>query len=64
MFVVYYILLEMAVLVLEAVVYSIMLPKVSGGGVSVWKSVVYALVANAASFAAGLGLARVIPGIF
>ena len=82
-FVFYYVLLELLVLAIEAILYALVLPKVSqtiakaaieaaepGKKVSVPKTiqkrhaVIYAAVANVASFAIGLLLARMIPGIF
>ena len=62
-FVLFYILFEFIVFAIEAIVYAVALSKI-GTPVPVWKSVVYALAANALSFGAGLGLAIVIPGIF
>ena len=48
----------------EAVIYSVLLRKISEKAKPVWKCVVYALAANAASFGAGMCIAHVIPGIF
>ncbi len=62
-FVLFYILFELIVFVIEAAVYAVALSKI-GTPVPVWKSTVYALTANAVSFLAGLALAIVIPGIF
>ena len=64
MFVFAYILLELLVFIAEAVLYTALLRKFSGVPVPKWKTVLYALIANGASFAAGIGLARIIPGIF
>ncbi len=55
----YYVLWEILVFAIEAVAYSVVL---SRGGKS--KAVAYAFVANAVSFAVGLLLAHVIPGVF
>ena len=63
-FVTGYIMLEIAVFAVEAVIYSVLLRKISEKGKPVWKCVVYALAANAASFGAGMCIAHVIPGIF
>ena len=63
-FVFAFILLEIAIFIIEAILYSIFLRKLSDTPVPKWKPTIYALVANAASFAAGLILAYVIPGIF
>lgn len=63
-FVIFYVLLEIAVLITEAVVYSLNLKKRSQMDIPGWKPPVYALAANAVSFALGLGLAIWIPGIF
>lgn len=63
-FVISYILLEMVVFTIEAIVYKILIPRVSEkqqkGGKVIW----YALVANVVSFVAGFWLAQRIPGIF
>lgn len=59
-----YILLELVVFAIEAGVYGRLLPRRSGGQASRRKAVVYALTANAASFAAGWWLALHIPGVF
>lgn len=58
-FVFWYILLEIAVFVLEAVLYSRLLPHHSKR-----RTWLYALVANAASFGLGLMIARFIPTLF
>ncbi len=60
-FVVYYILGEIAVLAAEAVLYLLLSKKYN---FSKTRMVIYAFVSNAASFAAGLWLAKLIPGIF
>lgn len=59
-----YILLELAVFVTEAVVYSVFLNKLSGKPKGRGIAVVYALAANACSFAAGLALSKIIPSVF
>lgn len=58
-----YVLLEIAVFVLEAVLYTVYIKK-KAIEYSTKKATVYALVANSVSFAAGLVLAHVIPGVF
>ncbi len=63
-FVVFYLLLEIAVFVIEAILYGILFSKTSQMKISKVKSTMYALVANGCSFAAGFWLAKVIPGIF
>ena len=82
-FVFFYVLLELLVILIEAVLYVLVLPKMSqtitqekiaaadsGKKVSVPKTiqkrhaVTYAIVANIASFAIGLLIARLVPGIF
>ena len=60
-FVVYYILGELAVLAAEMILYLWLCKKYS---CSKTKMAVYAFVSNAASFAAGMWLAQMIPGIF
>ena len=56
--------LELIVLAVEVVLYTTFLHRISGNPDLRAKSAVYAVVANVASFAAGLGLAHLIPGIF
>ena len=63
-FVFYYILWEIVVFAIEAVAYAVVLTKISNGQVGKGKAVFYAFAANVVSFAAGLWLAQVIPGIF
>ncbi len=63
-FVFFYILLEIAVVIVEAIVYTLYLRKDGFQLIPRWKPSVYALVANAASFAVGLRLAFWLPGIF
>ncbi|MBR3762777.1 MAG: hypothetical protein IKK59_08595 [Lachnospiraceae bacterium] len=63
-FVFYYILLELLVFVIEALVYAVMLTRISNGQTGKGKVVFYAFAANAASFGLGLWLAQVVPGIF
>lgn len=59
-----YVLLEVCVCVGEALLYVYLLPQFSQKRAGVGRVVGYAVVANAASFAVGLGLAHLIPGIF
>jgi hypothetical protein len=63
-FVFFYVLLEIVVIIAEAVLYAIYLKKFGEKPVSRWKPIAYALVSNVSSFALGLGIARWIPGIF
>lgn len=63
-FVFYYILLELLVLAIEAVIYATVLGRKTLGGASKGKVIFYAFVANIASFAAGLWIAQHVPGIF
>ena len=63
-FVFFFVLLEIAVFVLEAVVYALLLKKFTAKTSDCFKTTAYAFVANAASFAAGLWLSHLIPGIF
>ncbi|HBK85530.1 MAG TPA: hypothetical protein DDZ53_05815 [Firmicutes bacterium] len=60
----FYILLEIAVVIVEAIVYTLYLEKGGVQPIPRWKPGLYALVANAASFAIGLKLAFWLPGIF
>lgn len=63
-FLFYFVILELAVLLAEAVLYAALLPKISGGSVSHRRAVVYAAIANLCSAAGGLLLAKVLPGVF
>lgn len=63
-FAVFYVLLEIVVFAIEAVLYCTVLKKASETKKSNWYYVIYSLAANSVSFAAGLLLARVLPGIF
>ncbi len=63
-FVFYYVLLEIFVLTIEAVIYAVILGKEKFGSVSKPRAISYAFVANVVSFAAGLWIARQVPGIF
>lgn len=56
--------LELIVLAVEVVLYTTFLYRISDNPHIRTKSAGYAVVANVASFAAGLGLAHLIPGIF
>lgn len=60
-YLIFFVLLEIAVFVVEAIVYSIFLRK---QGVPIWKSLLYALVANAVTAVAGFFLANWLPGMF
>lgn len=62
-FIFFYILFELIVFAVEAVVYCFLLRR-GAQKTPVWKCITYALVSNAASFAAGIALAVFIPGIF
>lgn len=59
-----YVLYELLVFAIEAVAYSVLLKKFSSKELKKGRAVGYAFVANAASFAFGLWLAHIIPGIF
>lgn len=63
-YIVTYILLELAVFVTEAVIYSVFLNKLSDKPKKRGIAVIYALAANACSFAAGLALSKIIPTVF
>ena len=60
----YFILFEIAVFAVEAAVYSLLLKKFSSKPAKRGKAAAYAFAANLASFATGLWLAHIIPGIF
>ncbi len=59
-----YVLFEIVVFVLEAVIYSIFINKISLKPKKVWLCVVYALVANVSSFALGAAIATYLPEVF
>lgn len=57
----FFALLEIAVTLVEAVAYCILLRK---NGVPIWKSILYAVVANAVTAVGGFFLAKWLPGMF
>lgn len=63
-FVVFYVLLEIVVFVIEAMLYSRILKKNSEKPKQKWFYWLYALIANAVSFGAGIVIAQILPGIF
>ncbi len=63
-FVVFYILFEIAVFVIEAILYCTIMKKISEQQKKNWFYVLYALIANAVSFGAGFIVAQMLPGIF
>ena len=63
-FVTGYIGLELAVFAIEAVLYTVLMKNLTDKEKPSWFYVVYALVANAVSFGAGLVIANILPGIF
>ncbi len=63
-FVVFYILFEIAVFVIEAILYCTIMKKISEQPKKNWFYVLYALIANAVSFGAGFIVAQMLPGIF
>lgn len=63
-FTVFYVLFELIVFAVEAVLYCIWMKKFSVLPKKSWFYIVYALVANAVSFGAGIVTARMLPGIF
>lgn len=63
-FVAYYVLLELLVFALEAVVYCVWINKHTETPRRTWICVVYSLAANGVSFGVGLMAAQLIPGIF
>ncbi len=63
-FVFFYVLLELAIFAIEAILYCKVLKKNSENKKANWFYVLYAFVANAVSFGAGLLVAQIIPGIF
>ncbi len=63
-FSVFYVLLEILVFIIEAVVYCTILKSYSDKPKKSWYYILYALVANCASFGLGMWLARYLPEIF
>jgi hypothetical protein len=63
-FIAWYIMLEFVVFAAEAVLYFAFLPRFAEKAKKRSLGVVYALAANAFSFAAGMLIAEIIPGIF
>ncbi len=63
-FVFFYVLLELLVFGLEAIVYCVWMNRLSEKTRPTWFYVLYAFVANAVSFVAGIYIANLLPGIF
>ena len=63
-FSIFYVLLEIVVFILEAILYCTLLKKASITKKKNWYYVLYSFIANLVSFVAGLIIANVIPGIF
>ena len=63
-YVFFFVMLEIAVFVLEAVIYALLLRKFTDRKADCMITTAYAFAANAVSFAAGMWLSFVIPGIF
>lgn len=63
-FVIDYVLFEVIVFMIEVVLYNGLLNKTGEGSVSSKKIVLYTLAANVCSFAGGLAIAKMLPGIF
>lgn len=63
-FVFYYVILELVVLVIEAIFYAVFVNKISDQKRKKRRYVWYALVANLVSFISGLGIVYIIPSIF
>ena len=63
-FVVFYVLFELVVFAIEAVLFYHLLNKISVKQKTKWLAIVYALVANAVSFGVGMLMAKWLPGIF
>lgn len=63
-FVFLYIVLEIAVFILEAVMYALAFPRLSEKTQRIPKAVIYSLAANALSFVVGYITAKLVPGIF
>lgn len=63
-FVAGYVQLEIVVFAIESVLYCVLMKKLTEHPKRNWFYTVYALVANAVSFGAGLAIANILPGIF
>ncbi len=63
-FLIFYVCGEVGVFILEAVLYCILLNMVSEKEIPLWRTTLYALIANVGSFLCGIHLVEVIPGIF
>lgn len=63
-FTIFYFLFEIVVFTIEAIMFGLVLHKLGDRPKKGWNGVLYALAANAVSFAAGYGIAKIIPGIF
>lgn len=63
-FLMFFVLLELVVFLVEAVLYAVCLKKRSEKKISAWKPWIYALAANTASFIVGVVLAFWMPGMF
>lgn len=63
-FVVFYVLFELVVFAVEAILFYHLLNKISIKQKPKWLAIIYALVANAVSFGAGMLIAEWLPGIF
>lgn len=63
-FAVYYALLEIAVIVIEAVAYSLLMNRLGEKKRRVFFYVIYSFAANLISFAVGFAVANILPGIF
>ena len=63
-FSIFYVLLEIVVFILEAILYCTLLKKASITKKKNWYYVLYSFIANLVSFVAGMIIANVIPGIF
>ncbi len=63
-FVVFYVLLELGILIGEAILYFFLLNKVSEKPRPKWLAIIYAAAANIVSFAGGMCIAQWLPGIF
>ena len=63
-FFIFYILFELIVIVLEAIIYCIWMRKLSEKQKANWFYILYSFVANSVSFGAGMLIARWLPGIF
>ena len=63
-FILNYVIIELIIIVIEAILYCFLLKRTAEVKKPAWFYILYAVLANAISFAGGVGVAFLIPGIF